>query len=102
MKSAGGGAMTMAAGLGLSCTYHAKTFPQCYAENVGPSLAAVKQVTDSGAYSGGDVELQHVFCSTHGDRLVVAEKLLSASGYAFKRHTAELGQCTDVQVRSPF
>jgi hypothetical protein len=47
------------------------------------------------------VELKHTFCSTHDDRLAVAERLLAARGYSFERHIAELGKCTDVAVKSP-
>jgi hypothetical protein len=84
-----------------ACSYRAETLPRCFDENIAPSLRAVKQVTDSGAYRGGLVQLQHTFCSTHDDRLGVAERLLTASGYSFERHIDEVGHCTDVSVKSP-
>ena len=89
------------ASLVSACSYRAETLPRCFDENIGPGLRAVKQVTDSGAYRGGLVELQHTFCSTHDDRLDVAEKLLGASGYSFERHIDEVGHCTDVILKSP-
>ena len=93
----------IAAGAALvsGCSYHAETLPRCFDKNIGPSLRAIKQVTDSGAYRGGVVQLQHTFCSTHDDRLDVAEKLLAASSYSFERRIDELGHCTDVSVKSP-
>jgi hypothetical protein len=84
-----------------ACSYRAETLPRCFDENIGPSTFAVKQVIDSGAYRGGLIELQHTFCSTHDDRLDIAEKLLAASGYSFERHIDEVGHCTDVSVESP-
>ncbi len=68
-----------------SCGCRAETLPNCFSENIHPSLRAVKQVVSSGAYRGGEVELNHTFCSTHEDRLAVAEKLLAATGYSFER-----------------
>jgi len=90
-----------AASLVSACSYRAETLPRCFDEKIGPSLRAVKQVTDSGAYRGGEVERRHTFCSTHDGRLDVAEKLLAASGYSFERHVDEVGHCTDVRVKSP-
>lgn len=92
--------VTIAGCLVSACSYHAETLPRCFSENIDPSLRALKQVTDSGAYRGGMVELKHTFCSTHDDRLAIAERLLAASGYSFERHIAELGKCTDVSVKS--
>lgn len=83
------------------CSYDAETLPRCFSDNVEPSLRAVKQVVESGAYHGGDIVLSHRFCSTDEDRLTVAERLLAASGYPFKRHIAELGRCTEVRLKSP-
>lgn len=101
MKRHGMTAIAMAASLVSACSYRAETLPHCFDENIGPSLRAVKQVTDSGAYRGGAVELQHTFCSTHDDRLDIAERLLGASGYSFERHIDEVGHCTDVKLKSP-
>ncbi|HEX8840361.1 MAG TPA: hypothetical protein VF750_07825 [Sphingomicrobium sp.] len=91
----------MGASLLSACTYRAETLPRCFDEHIGPSLRAVKEATDSGAYRGGVVELRHTFCSTHDDRLGAAEKLLAASGYLFERHIDEVGHCTDVSLKSP-
>lgn len=93
--------IAMSASLVSACSYRAETLPRCFDENIGPSLRAVKQVTDSGAYRGGVVELQHTFCSTHDDRLDIAERLLGASGYSFHRRIEEVGHCTDVSLKSP-
>ena len=101
MKASGFTMMALIASLVSACNYRAETLPRCFDENIGPSLRAVKQVTDSGAYRGGPVELQHTFCSTHDDRLDVTEKLLAASGYSFQRHIDEVGHCTDVRLMSP-
>jgi hypothetical protein len=84
-----------------ACSYRSETLPRCFDERISPSLRAVKQVKDSGAYRGGLVELQHTFCSTHDDRLDVAEKLLRASRYSFERHIDEIGHCTSVSIKSP-
>jgi len=84
----------------MACSYHSETLPRCFSDNIEPSLRAVKQVTDSGAYRSGMVELKHTFCSTHDDRLAIAERLLTARGFSFERHIAELGNCTDVTVTS--
>ena len=93
--------MAVAATLVSACSYPAETLPRCISDKVEPSLRAVKQVVDSGAYRDGDIELQHTFCSTHDDRLAVAEKLLAARGYSFERQIAELGDCTAVRLKSP-
>lgn len=93
--------ISVCAALVSACSYRAETLPRCFDENIGPSLGAVKQVTDSGAYRGGVVQLQHTFCSTHDDRLDIAEKLLRAGGYSFERHIDEVGHCTDVSLKSP-
>ena len=94
-------AMAITANLVSACSYRAETLPRCFDEKIGSSLRAVKQVTDSRAYRGAVVELQHTFCSTHDDRLDVAEKLLGASGYSFERHIDEVGHCTNVSLKSP-
>ena len=93
--------MAIAACLLSACSYRAETLPRCLSHNVDSSLRAVKKVTDSGAYPGGVVELEHRLCSTHDDKLAIAERLLTASGYSFERHAAELGDCTDVTLKSP-
>ena len=101
MKIHGLSIVVIGACLVSACSYRAETLPRCFSDNLDPSLRAVKQVADSGAYRGGTVELKHTFCSTHADRLAIAERLLTASGYSFERHIAELGDCTDVDVKSP-
>ena len=93
--------IAVSATLIAGCSYRAETLPRCFDERIAPSLRGVKQVTDSGAYRGGAVELQHTLCSTHDDRLDVAEKLLEANGYSFERHIDELGHCTEVSLKSP-
>ena len=92
--------MSIGASLVSACTYRPETLPRCF-DKIGPSVRAVEQVTQSGAYRGGVVELKHSLCSTHDDRLDAAEKLLGESGYSFERHRDEVGRCTDVKVKSP-
>ena len=101
MKLRGLTTMVMTTSLVSACGYRAETLPRCFDENIGPSLGAVKQVTDSGEYRGGVVKLQHAICSTHDDRLDIAEKLLAAGGYSFERSIEEVGHCTNVSVQSP-
>jgi hypothetical protein len=86
--------------LATGCSYNVETLARCF-DNVEPSLRAVKQVVESGAYRGGQVALRHTLCSTDEDRLAVAERLLAASGYQYVRRVAELGRCTDVRLKSP-
>ena len=102
MKASALAAIAIGATLTSACGYRAETLPRCFSERVGPSLNAVKQVIDSGLYRGGDVELTHSLCTTHNERLVVAERLLAASGYTFSRQQMpELGRCTNVTVETP-
>ena len=61
--------MTLTASLLCGCSYRAETLPRCFNENIGPSVRAIEEVTGSGAYRGGIVELLHTLCSTHNDRL---------------------------------
>jgi hypothetical protein len=93
--------ISISAALISACSYRAETLPRCFDEKISPSLRAVKQATDRGAYRGGVIQLRHTFCSTHDDRLDVAEKLLAANGYDFERHIDEVGHCTDVSLKAP-
>jgi hypothetical protein len=84
-----------------ACSYNVETLPQCFSEDVPPSLRAIAEVTQSGDYKAGDIEIQHTLCSTHYDRLANAERLLTAAGFRHETRIDELGKCIDAHLISP-
>jgi hypothetical protein len=77
------------------CTYGEERLPDCWTENVGPSVKALSQLPSLG---GPETTIQHTLCSTHADRLAQAETALTSVGFSHDRHRAEIGECLDVDV----
>ena len=93
-------ALALAFSFVSGCSYGAETLPECFDKNIQPTLRAVEQAARSPNYKGGEIEIKHTLCSTHDDRLNIAEQLLASAGYLHERHIAELGHCIDVTVKS--
>jgi hypothetical protein len=95
-------AVTLSITLALgSCGYNVETLPECFTENIPASIRAIGQVMRAGDYKGGNVEIEHTLCSTHGNRLANAERLLTAAGFQHDTGPEELGKCIHVRVNSP-
>ena len=77
------------------CTYGEERLPDCWTENVGPSVKVLSQLPSLG---GPETTIQHTLCSTHADRLTQAETALTSGGYSHVRNRAEVGECLDVEV----